>query len=91
MLNHTAATVVPERDFVVLVAIALHLPARLGAHAALGLVHRAVEVVVVPDFDGHGVVEGARTPHVRLDANARLCTGRHQDGRGENGLHVDGW
>jgi hypothetical protein len=91
VLHRTVATVVPEHDFVVLVAIALHLPARLGADAALLLAHLAVEIVVVPDVDGHGVVEGTRTPHVRLHANARLCTGRHQDGRGENRLHVDGF
>jgi hypothetical protein len=91
VLHRTAATVVPEHDFVVPVAVALHFPARRGAHAALGLAHLAVEIVVVPDFDVHGVVEGTRTPHVRFHANARLCTGRHQDGRGENRLHVDGF
>jgi hypothetical protein len=90
VLNGTVATIVPEHDFVVVVAVALHLPARRGAHAALGLVHRAVEVVVVPDFDGHDVVEGARTPHECFHADARLCAGRHQDGRGEDGLHDDG-
>lgn len=57
VLHHTVTTVVPERDFVVLVAIALKVPARSGAHAALGLAHLAVEVVVVPDVDGHNVVE----------------------------------
>lgn len=90
MLHGTCATVVPELDFVVLVAIALHLPLRRGAHAALRLAHRAVEIVVVPDVDVHGVVEGTRTPHVRVHANARLCAGGHQDGRSENRLHVDG-
>lgn len=90
MLNRAVATVVPERDFVVLVAVALHFPARRGAHAALGLAHLAVEIVVVPDVDAHNVVEGTRTPHVRVHANARLCTGRHQDSRSENRLHVDG-
>jgi len=91
VLHGTAATVVPEHDFVVPVAIALHFPARRGAQAALGLAHRAVEIVVVPDIDVHGVVEGPRTPHVRVYANARLCTGRHQDGRSKNRLHVDGF
>lgn len=90
MLHRTAATVVPELDFVVLVAIALHFPGRRGAHSALDLVHRAVEIVIVPDIDVHGVVEGTRTPHVRVHANARLRTGRHQDDRSENRLHVDG-
>ena len=89
MLNHTAATVVPERDFIVPVAVALHVPAGRGAHEALGLAHRAVEIVVVPDIDVHYVVEGARTPYVRVHANAGLGTGCHQDGRGEDGLHVD--
>lgn len=91
VLHRAAATVVPELDFVVLVAIALHFPGRRGAHSALNLVHRAVEIVVVPDVDVHGVVEGTRTPHVRVHANARLRTGRHQDGRGDNRLHVDGF
>lgn len=91
VLHCTAATVVPEFDFVVLVAIALHFPGRRGAHSALDLVHRAVEIVVVPDIDVHGVVEGTRTPHVRVHANARLRTGRHQDGRSDNRLHFDGF
>lgn len=90
MLHRTCATVVPEHDFVVLVTITLHLPLRRGAHAALRLAHRAVEIVVVPDVDVHGVVKGTRTPHVRVHANARLCTGRHQDGRSEGRLHIDG-
>ena len=90
-LHHTITTIVPERDLVVPVVTALHFPARLGAHAALGLAHLAVEIVVVPDFDVHNVVEGARAPHVRFYANARLGTGRHhQDGGSENRLHVDG-
>ena len=88
VLNRTTAAVVPKHDFVVPVAIALHLPARCGAHAAFGLAHRAVEVVVVPDVDVHGVVEGTRTPHVRMHANARLCAGRHQDSRSKNRLHI---
>jgi hypothetical protein len=91
VLHRAAATVVPEHDFVIPVVTTLHFPARRGAHAALRLAHRAVEIVVVPDFDVHGVVEGTRTPHVRLHANARLCTGRHQDGRSENRLHIDGF
>jgi hypothetical protein len=91
VLHHTVATVVPERDFVVLVAIALKVPARRGAHAALGLAHLAVEVVVVPDVNGHNVVEETRTPHVCVHADARLGTGCHQDGRSENRLHFDGF
>jgi hypothetical protein len=91
MLHRPAATVVPEHDFVVRVATALHFPERRGAHAALGLAHRAVEIVVVPDVDVHGVVEGPRAPHVRVHANARLCTGCHQDGGSEDGLHIDGF
>jgi hypothetical protein len=59
VLHRAAATVVPEHDFVVRVAAALQFPARRGAHAALGLLDRAVEVVVVVDVDVHGVVEGA--------------------------------
>jgi hypothetical protein len=90
VLNRTTATVVPERDFVVPVAVALHVPGGGGAHAALGLAHRAVEIVVVPDVDVHYVVKGTGAPHVRVHANARLSTGRHQDGRGENRLHFDG-
>jgi len=90
VLNHTVATVVPQRDFVVPVAVALQVPARRSADEALGLAHRAVEIVVVPDVDVHYVVEGARTPHVRVHANARLGTGRHQDGRSESRLHFDG-
>jgi len=90
VLDRTAATVVPERDFVVPVAVALHVPGSGGAHAALSLAHRAVEIVVVPDVDVHHVVESARTPHVRVHANACLCTGCHQDGRGEDRLHFDG-
>jgi hypothetical protein len=77
VFHRTAATVVPEHDFVVPVVTALHFPARRGAHAALRLAHRAVEIVVVPDFDVHRVVEGTRTPHIRLHADTRLCTGRH--------------
>jgi len=91
VLHSSTATIVPEDDFVVLVAIALHLPARRGAYAALGLAHRAVEIVVIPDIDVHGVVEGARTPHVRVHADARLCTGCHQDGRSKDRLHTDGF
>jgi hypothetical protein len=91
VLHRAVATVVPEHDFVVPVAIALQGPARRSAHAALGLAHLAVEIVVVPDFDVHNVVEGTRTPHVRLYANARLYTGRHRDGRSENRLHIDGF
>jgi hypothetical protein len=90
VLDHTVATIVPERDFVVPVTVALHIPAGRGAHEALGLAHRAVEIVVVPDVDVHYVVEGTGAPHVRVHANARLSTGRHQDGRGENRLHTDG-
>lgn len=89
MLHHTVTTVVPERDLVVLVAIALKVPARRGAHAALGLAHLAVEVVVVPDVDGHNVVEETRTPHVCVHADTCLGTGCHQDGRSDNGLHID--
>lgn len=89
MLHHTVATVVPERNLVVPVAVALEVPARCGADAALGLVHLAVEVVVVPDIDGHDIVEGARAPHGRVHANARLGAGRHQNGRSNDRLHID--
>lgn len=80
VLHHTVAAVVPERNLVVPVTVALKVPTRRGAHAALGLVHLAVEVVVVPDVDGHDIVKGARTPHGRVHANACMGTGCHQYG-----------
>ena len=88
MLHQTVATVVLERDLVVPVVTALEVSTRRAAHAALGLVHRAVGVVVVPDVDGHDIVEGARTPHGGVVANARMGAGRHQNGRSNSRPYI---
>jgi hypothetical protein len=77
MLYRPTPTIIPKHDFVVRVATALQFPARRSAVGTLRLARRAVEIVVVPDVDVHGVVESARAPHVRVHANARLRTGRH--------------